>query len=93
MANKPAQSLTKHFGTMADPRTGNAKRHLLLDILVIAICAAICGANTWVEVELWAKANRKWLRTFLELLVASLPCWMRINSAVAFWCGFVPSAN
>lgn len=38
-----------------------------MDILVIAICAAICGANTWVEVELWANANRQWLRTFLEL--------------------------
>ena len=67
MANKPAQSITKHFGTIPDPRTGNAKRHLLMDIIVIAICAAICGADTWVEVELWAKANRKWLRTFLEL--------------------------
>lgn len=67
MANRPAQSITKHFGTIPDPRTGNAKRHLLLDIIVIAICASICGADTWVEVELWAKANRKWLRTFLEL--------------------------
>src|ERR687885_2817943 len=67
LPNKPAQSITKHFGTIPDPRTGNAKRHLLLDIFVMAICAAICGADTWVEVELWAKANRKWLRTFLEL--------------------------
>ena len=67
MKNRPAQSLTKHFATIPDPRTGNAKRHLLLDIIVIAICAAICGADTWVEVELWARANRKWLRTFLEL--------------------------
>jgi hypothetical protein len=63
MANKPAQSITKHFGFVKDPRTGNAKQHLLLDILVIAIC----GADTWVEVEVWGKANRKWLRTFLEL--------------------------
>lgn len=67
MATRPAQSITQHFASVKDPRTGNAKRHLLLDILVIAICAAICGANTWVEVELWGKANRKWLSTFLEL--------------------------
>lgn len=67
MANKPAQSLTTHFAGVDDPRTGNAKQHLLLDIIVMAICAAICGADTWVEVELWAKANRRWLRTFLEL--------------------------
>ena len=59
LPNKPAQSITKHFGTIPDPRTGNAKRHLLLDIIVIAICAAVCGADTWVEVELWAKAHRK----------------------------------
>lgn len=67
MHNRPAQSITKHFGTIPDPRTGNAKQHLLLDIIVIAICAALCGADTWVEVALWAKVNRKWLCTFLEL--------------------------
>ncbi len=67
MANRPAQSIAQHFAAVQDPRIGNAKRHLLSDILVIAICAAICGADTWVEVELWAKANRKWLRTFLAL--------------------------
>lgn len=67
MANKPAQSITKHFASVKDPRTGNAQLHLLSEISVIAICAAICGADTWVEVELWGKANRKWLRTFLEL--------------------------
>lgn len=67
MANKPAQSITNHFAAVADPRTGNAKQHLLLDIIVITICAAICGADSWVEVAVWAKANRKWLRTFLEL--------------------------
>ena len=67
MATKPAQSITKHFASVKDPRTGNAKQHLLLDLLVIAICAAICGADGWVEIEVWAKANRKWLRTFLEL--------------------------
>lgn len=67
MAKRPAQSITKHFASVKDPRIGNAKRHLLSDILVIAICAAICGADTWVEVELWANANRKWLRTFLAL--------------------------
>lgn len=38
-----------------------------MDIPVIAICAAVCGTDTWVEVEVWGKANRKWLRTLLEL--------------------------
>ncbi len=67
MAKKPAESLTKHFASIQDLRTGNAKQHVLLDIIIIAICAAICGVDNWVEVEVWAKANQKWLRTFLEL--------------------------
>lgn len=67
MATKPAQSITKHFATLEDPRTGNATQHLLLDIIVIAICATICGADGWGEVEVWGRANQEWLRTFLEL--------------------------
>lgn len=67
MMTQPAQSITNHFATISDPRTGNAKQHLLLDIVVIAICAAICGADTWVEVAVWGKANLLWLRAFLAL--------------------------
>jgi predicted transposase YbfD/YdcC len=39
----------------------------LLDIVVIAICAVICGADGWVDVEEFGKAKKEWLRTFLEL--------------------------
>jgi hypothetical protein len=35
--------------------------------MTIAICAAICGANNWVEVEIFGKAKQEWLATFLEL--------------------------
>lgn len=56
-----------HFGKMRDPRTGNAKRHKLLDILVIAICAVICGADSWSEIELFGKNKQGWLKKFLEL--------------------------
>ncbi len=67
MSTPSHQSITEHFATLADPRIGHAKRHLLLDILVIAICAILCGADSWVEIELWGRANRKWLETFLAL--------------------------
>jgi predicted transposase YbfD/YdcC len=67
MAKKPARSITKHFASLPDPRTGNATQHLLLDIVVIAICATVCGADGWNDVELWAQTNEAWLRTFLEL--------------------------
>jgi predicted transposase YbfD/YdcC len=43
------------------------KRHQLLDILTIALCAVICGADSWVEVEQFGKAKRAWLEGFLTL--------------------------
>lgn len=67
MGKKPLASIEHHFGSLADPRTGNAKQHKLLDILVIAICAIICGADGWNEIELFGKKKKKWLTTFLEL--------------------------
>ena len=43
------------------------KRHRLNDILTIAICAVICGADGWAQVELFGKSKLKWFRTFLDL--------------------------
>ena len=43
------------------------KRHLLLDILVIALCAVLCGAEGWVDLEAYGKAKEEWLRQFLLL--------------------------
>jgi predicted transposase YbfD/YdcC len=67
MGGRSPQTIVQHFANLPDPRVGNAKRHELLDILVIALCAIICGADSWVEIELWGKANLMWLRTFLTL--------------------------
>ncbi len=67
MSPKTHQTITKHFASLKDPRDGNATQHQLQDILVIAICASICGADTWVDVETWGIAKQKWLREFLEL--------------------------
>ncbi len=52
---------------MADPRMDRTKDHHLLDIITIAICAVICGADSWVEVEAFGNAKLRWLRTFLAL--------------------------
>jgi predicted transposase YbfD/YdcC len=43
------------------------KLHSLSDILVITICAVICGADEWTEIELFGKSKRKWFKTFLTL--------------------------
>ncbi len=67
MSPKPHQTIPKHFSSLPDPRTGNATLHSLMDILVIAICAIICGADGWTDMELWGTTNETWLRTFLAL--------------------------
>lgn len=59
--------ITEHFGKVKDPRIGNATRHELIDIIVIAVCAVICGADGWSDVALFGKSKQKWLKTFLEL--------------------------
>jgi predicted transposase YbfD/YdcC len=63
---RPA-TLQAHFAELTDPRVDRGKLHLLLDILVIALCAVICGADTWVEREAYGKAKYDWLKEFLAL--------------------------
>ena len=60
-------TIQEYFATVTDPRVDRTKLHLLLDILVIAICAVICGADTWVEMEAYGRAKVQWLRQFLAL--------------------------
>ena len=63
----PTTSILAHFQELDDPRVSPATRHQLLDIVAIALCAVICGADTWVEVEAFGRAKEPWLRTFLAL--------------------------
>lgn len=67
MKTDPAASIDKHFANLEDPRVDRTKLHQLTDILVIAICAVICGADNWEEVELFGQAKEAWFRTFLAL--------------------------
>jgi predicted transposase YbfD/YdcC len=59
--------LASFFAAVPDPRAASKCRHKLLDILVIAVLGALCGAEYWTEVEFFAKAEREWLKGFLEL--------------------------
>jgi len=59
--------IQEYFAEVSDPRVDRTKLHLLMDILVIAICAVICGADTWVELEAYGRAKEQWLRGFLRL--------------------------
>jgi predicted transposase YbfD/YdcC len=67
MTNKPIGAIEEHFGKVRDPRIERTKEHKLIDIMVIAICAVICGAEGWVDIENYGKSKKKWLKTFLEL--------------------------
>src|SRR5262249_58999151 len=49
------------------PRLNRRKRHLLPDIIAIAICAVICGANNFPQVEAFGNRRRDWLARFLAL--------------------------
>ena len=59
--------LLDYFKDLEDPRIERCKRHSLLDIITIAICVVICGADTWVHVGMFGRSKEEWFRTFLEL--------------------------
>jgi len=62
----PVGGFLRFFAELPDPRAANIV-HRLGDILIIAICAVICGADSWVDVEIFGNAKLSWLSTFLEL--------------------------
>lgn len=57
----------EHFSAIEDPRREHGTRHLLEEILVLTICAVICGADSFVAVEAFGHAKHAWLRRFLTL--------------------------
>jgi predicted transposase YbfD/YdcC len=60
-------TIVSSFSSLSDPRMQKKTKHKLQDIIVITICAAVCGADDWVAVENYGKAKHEWLKTFLEL--------------------------
>lgn len=67
MKLKSKITIADHFGKMEDPRVEWSIQHKLIDIITIAICAVICGADTWVDIEAYGLAKSEWLKQFLEL--------------------------
>jgi predicted transposase YbfD/YdcC len=59
--------LLDHFSRLEDPRVERTRRHQLLDIVAIASCAVLCGADTWVDIAAFGHAKRDWLASFLTL--------------------------
>ncbi len=67
MKLRPKITLIDHFEKLSDPRVERTKDHKLIDILVIALCAMICGADNFVAMETYGNSKHKWLKRFLEL--------------------------
>lgn len=67
MRKQPLEAIEEHFSKVNDPRRDRTKEHKLIDIIAIAICAVICGAEGWVDIENFGNSKLHWLRTFLEL--------------------------
>lgn len=63
----PTSTIIEYFDTLEDPRIERTKRHALIDIIAISICAVICGADGPVDIEQYAREKEEWLKTFLAL--------------------------
>lgn len=69
-ANKYLHTLTSAvdcFSSLEDPRVEGRCDHLLIDIIVLTICAVVCGAETWTGIQAFGYAKYDWLKTFLRL--------------------------
>ena len=67
MTEPAPTSLTIHCKDLPDPRVKRTQRHALHDILVITLCATICGADNWASIARFGRAKRKWFGGFLVL--------------------------
>jgi predicted transposase YbfD/YdcC len=63
----PPTSISEHFASLTDPRVERCKVHPLVEIVTIALCGIICGADDWVAIEAFGQEKEAWLRTFLAL--------------------------
>src|SRR6266511_2379154 len=84
MRKKPLEAIEEHFSKVSDPPKDRTKDHKLIDIIAIAICAVICGAEGWVDMENFGNSKLSWLKTFLELPngVASHDTFGRVFSMI-----------
>ena len=54
----------KHFQFVDDPRVNRGANHPLMELIFVTLCAVICDADSWADVERYGKAKQDWLRKF-----------------------------
>ena len=62
---RPFQSLEACFGDMRDPRVEGRCDHMLREIIMVAVCAELSGAESWREVEQFGESKLEWLKGYL----------------------------
>jgi len=67
MQERTSPSIIDHFTELEDPRIDRHKRHSLIDIIVLTVCAVISGAETWEDIEDYGRYKEEWLIRFLAL--------------------------
>lgn len=67
METNPFKNIQYSFSSLTDPRVNRARRHHLMDIIIIAVCAVICEADTWEDIAEFGRSKSKWFRQFLSL--------------------------
>ena len=99
MVQATGAPIAEYFAALDDPRIDRTKRHKLLDIVTIALCATICGADSWVDIELFGNCKEEWFKSFLELpngipsmipSATSSPAWTQSSFNAVSWSGSKP---
>lgn len=67
MTNNSLASIEECFGDIHDPRIQGRCDYPLIEIIIIAICAVVAGADTWTGIETFGKSKEEWLKQFLLL--------------------------
>src|SRR4051812_6668643 len=79
------ESIGSYFQSLSDPRHTRNRKHLLLDVVVIAVCAMVCGCDGPTAIHRWAANRQDWLQGFLALAngIPSRDCIRRLLMALS----------
>lgn len=67
MKLKPKITIADHFSDLEDPRIERTRHHQLIDIITLSICAVICGADTWVDIESYGRSSIRMVKENLRI--------------------------
>ena len=96
MVQATGAPIAEYFAALDDPRIDRTKRHKLLDIVTIAFCATICGADSWVDIELFGNSGSSpfWSCPTVSLPMipsaTSSPAWTQSSFNAVSWSGSKP---